>query len=69
VALVAMKMFSHLMYFVNEFQKFCVFNAICKDNTAGNSVCVNTQVYLVAVFLGPCSFGEVVCCCGQHAVF
>jgi hypothetical protein len=34
LASVAVKMFSHLIYFVKKFYKFCTFNAICKNNAA-----------------------------------
>jgi hypothetical protein len=34
LASVAVKMFSHLIQFENEFYKFCSFNAIFKDNAA-----------------------------------
>jgi hypothetical protein len=37
---VAVKMFSHIIYFFNKFYKFCTFNAICKDNAAIN--CITT---------------------------
>jgi hypothetical protein len=36
---VAVKMFSHLIYFIKKFCK-CTFNAICKDNTAINRIIV-----------------------------
>jgi hypothetical protein len=36
---VAVKMFSHLIYFKKTFYKFCNFNAIWKDNAEIN--CVN----------------------------
>jgi hypothetical protein len=29
---IALKIFSHLIYFIKKFYKFCTFNAICKDN-------------------------------------
>jgi hypothetical protein len=32
LASVAMKMFSHLIYFIKKFYTFCTFNMICKDN-------------------------------------
>jgi hypothetical protein len=34
------KMFSHLIYFVLKFYKFCTFDAICKDNAAINCITV-----------------------------
>jgi hypothetical protein len=37
VVSVAEKMFSHLIYFIKTFYKFCTFNAICKDNAAVNT--------------------------------
>jgi hypothetical protein len=36
LASVAVKMFSHLIYFMKKFYKFCTFNTICKDNAAIN---------------------------------
>jgi hypothetical protein len=33
-------MFSHSIYFVKTFYKFCSFSAICNDNAAINSVTV-----------------------------
>jgi hypothetical protein len=33
---VAVKMFSHLIYFIKKFDKLCTFNAIRKDNAAIN---------------------------------
>jgi hypothetical protein len=33
---VAVKMFSHVVYFIKTFYKFCTFNVICKDNAAIN---------------------------------
>jgi hypothetical protein len=32
LASVAVKMFSHLTYFMKKLYKFCAFNAMCKDN-------------------------------------
>jgi hypothetical protein len=38
---VAVKMFSHLIYFFfKKFYKFCTFSAICKDNAAINCITV-----------------------------
>jgi hypothetical protein len=36
LASVAVKMFSHLIYLIKKFEKFCTFNAICEDNAAIN---------------------------------
>jgi hypothetical protein len=36
---VAVKMFSHLIYFIKKYCSFCNFNAICKDNAAINFFC------------------------------
>jgi hypothetical protein len=36
LASVAVKMFSHLIYFLKKFYKCCTFNAICRDNAATN---------------------------------
>jgi hypothetical protein len=36
LASVGVEMFSHLIYFLKKCDKFCIFNAICKDNTAIN---------------------------------
>jgi hypothetical protein len=41
LASVAVKMFSHLIYFIKTFYKFCTFNAISKDNAIVN--CINIQ--------------------------
>jgi hypothetical protein len=38
-ATVAVKMFSHLIYFVKKY-KFCIFNAIFNDNAATNYITV-----------------------------
>jgi hypothetical protein len=40
LASVAVKMFSHLIYFKKEFYKFCTFNAICKYDAAVNCITV-----------------------------
>jgi hypothetical protein len=39
-ASVAVKMFSHLIYFMKNFYKFRTFDAICKDNTAINCIAI-----------------------------
>jgi hypothetical protein len=41
LALVAVKMFSHLIYFINKFYKFCTFNAIYEDDAEIN--CITLQ--------------------------
>jgi hypothetical protein len=40
LASVAMKMFSHSIYFIKTLYKSCTFNAICKENAAINHVIV-----------------------------
>jgi hypothetical protein len=40
LASVAVKIFSHLIYFIRKFYKFCTFSAICKDNAAINCITV-----------------------------
>jgi hypothetical protein len=40
LASVAVKMFSHSIYFIKKFYKFCTFSAICKDNAAINCITV-----------------------------
>jgi hypothetical protein len=40
LASVAVKMFSHLIYFIKKFYKFCTFNVICKDNAVVNCITV-----------------------------
>jgi hypothetical protein len=35
---VVVKMFSHLIYFIKKFYKFCTFIVICKDNVAINFI-------------------------------
>jgi hypothetical protein len=42
---VAVKMFSHLIYFVKKFYKFCTFNAISIDNAAKNGINVQQKVH------------------------
>jgi hypothetical protein len=37
---VTMKMFSHLIYFIKKFYKFCTFNTICKDHGAINCITI-----------------------------
>jgi hypothetical protein len=41
LALVAMKMFPHVIYFIKKFHKFCTLNVICMDNTSVN--CITLQ--------------------------
>jgi hypothetical protein len=43
VASVAVKMFSHLIYFITKFYECCAFNAICKDNAAVHCITVQQQ--------------------------
>jgi hypothetical protein len=38
LASVAVKMFSHLIYFIKKFYRFFTFDAICKDNAAINCI-------------------------------
>jgi hypothetical protein len=38
LASVVVKMFSHWIYFIKKFYKFCSLNAICKDNAAINCI-------------------------------
>jgi hypothetical protein len=40
LASVAVKMFSHLIYFAKNCYKFCTFNAICEDNFKINFITV-----------------------------
>jgi hypothetical protein len=40
LASVAVKVFSHLIYFIKTFYKSCTFNVICKDNAAINCISV-----------------------------
>jgi hypothetical protein len=40
LASLAVKFFSHLIYFVKNFYEFCAFSAICKDNVAINCITV-----------------------------
>jgi hypothetical protein len=37
-ASVAVKMFSHVIYFIRKFYKFCTFSGICKVNVAINCI-------------------------------
>jgi hypothetical protein len=39
----AVKTFSHLIYFIETFYKFCTFNASCKDNAAINFITVQHE--------------------------
>jgi hypothetical protein len=39
-ASVAVKMFSHLIYFIKKFYKLCTFSTICEGNAAINCVTV-----------------------------
>jgi hypothetical protein len=43
LASVAVKMFLHLICFVQKFYKFCTFSAICKDNTEVNCIIVQDK--------------------------
>jgi hypothetical protein len=43
LASVAVKMFSHSMYFMKTFYKSCPWNAICKNNAKINCITVNTK--------------------------
>jgi hypothetical protein len=38
LASVAMMIFSHSIYFIKKFYKFCSFNVICEDNVAINCI-------------------------------
>jgi hypothetical protein len=38
LASVAVKIFSHLIYFIKKLYKCCTFNAVCKDNAAINCI-------------------------------
>jgi hypothetical protein len=40
---VAVKNFSHLIYFIKKFYKFYTFNVICKDNSAINCITVKDK--------------------------
>jgi hypothetical protein len=43
LASVAVKMFSHLIYFIKKFHTFCTFNAIFKDSAALNCITVQNK--------------------------
>jgi hypothetical protein len=43
LASVAVKMFSHFIYFTNKFYKVCTFSAICKDNAEKTILMFNTR--------------------------
>jgi hypothetical protein len=45
LASVAVKMFSHLIYFIKKLYKFCTFNEIFKDNAAINSITVQHKKF------------------------
>jgi hypothetical protein len=40
LASLAVKMFSHLIYFIRTFYKLCAFNATCRDSVAINCTAV-----------------------------
>jgi hypothetical protein len=46
---VAVKMFSHLIYFIKKFYKFCNFNAFCKDNAAINCITIQHKEIFIPV--------------------
>jgi hypothetical protein len=54
LASAALKMFSYLIYVKNKFYKFCIFNAICKENAAVN--CITVQHPLT--FTGHTTLGK-----------
>jgi hypothetical protein len=53
LASVTVKMFSHIVYFIKKFYKFCTFNAICIDNTAINCITVqHKKVSFMSTLMG-----------------
>jgi hypothetical protein len=52
LASVAVKMSSHLVYFIKKFYKFCSFNAICKDNATINCITVQHNFFIPVNFDG-----------------
>jgi hypothetical protein len=55
MASVAMKMFSHVIYFITTLYKFCTFNAICEDNAAINCIIVQHKKGSFSSVLTDCS--------------
>jgi hypothetical protein len=49
LASVAVKIFSHLIYFKKKFYKFCTFNVLCKDNAAINCITVHHKKRFIPV--------------------
>jgi hypothetical protein len=49
LASVAVKMFSHLIYFTKKIYKFCTFSVICKDNAALNCITVQHKKSFIPV--------------------
>jgi hypothetical protein len=47
---VAMKTFSHSVYFMKAFCKYCTFSAICKDNVAINVILFNRKQFVISTF-------------------
>jgi hypothetical protein len=41
----AVKVFSHLIYFIAKLYTFCTFNAICKDNVTINCITVQHKKF------------------------
>jgi hypothetical protein len=54
LASVTVKMFSHLIYVLQKFYKFYIFNAISKDNVAIKYYLYNTKVFIPLKFKGLC---------------
>jgi hypothetical protein len=49
LASVAVKMFSHLIYFIKTFYNFCAFSVICKDNAAISCITVQHKKGFIRV--------------------
>jgi hypothetical protein len=52
LALIAVKMFSHSIYFINKFCKYRTCSAICKHNVAVNNITVSHKTSLSPVNSG-----------------
>jgi hypothetical protein len=61
---IAVNMFSHLIYFIKKFSKFCTFSAICKGNVAIIVLLFGTESFILVNFDG--SYSWRVCCVIAH---
>jgi hypothetical protein len=52
LASVVVKMFLHLIYIIMTFYKFCILNAVCKDNAAINCITLEHKILIPVNFYG-----------------